>query len=680
MLMPEQMNRVLIVGSKDNLKQTIDILYKSEAVHLIDFPAEEQGFSIGSPLPEASDASQRLLKLRALEKDLELAEDNCPKEVVEVCKIRSDCDMSVKELEEKLTAVVGDRSKAQSRISEIQNDVKLLEPFFSIEIPLELYKGYTHLAVSTGFVKSDPTSAMRQVSPDSEAVLSKDGKFVAAFYPKKDAAEVQKALVQSGFTEAPIPNGTGMPSTRAKELENEEAALVKSIEESSEKLTELQKKYGCMLNAADEQLSIDVQVAETPLRIGTSEHAFIIDGWVPQGDVEKLKAAINDTTGGKVYIDVLEVAARHESHAHDTGHIENVDYGKKDETPSKQNNNKTVKKFEFLTEMISTPKYNELDPSFILAITFPIFFGLMVGDVGFGLSFLILGALGLKKCTTPEWRTIATMLFFGGVWATFFGFVLFGEALGMHFGAVWINGATAADFPYGNEITWSWLLNTNLPHLGYFSKLVDVKILLFISLMIGFAHLGIGFGLGFYNKAKRFGMKHAVMEKFSWLMILIGGWFLLIYILDMLVTPLDSWGLPGLDYYLYISLILILPGVIMAYLGEGGGALLELPGLMSNVMSYTRLTAIAMSKAGLAFAFIELSFKIIGLNGINAIFAIIVFVVGMLMVFILGIISAGMHSIRLHYVELFQKFYEGGGVKFNPLRIVRKWTSEKVGE
>jgi len=680
MLSPEQMNRVIIVGSKENLKKTIDVLYESEAVHLVDFPAEEQGFTLGAPLPEASDASQRLLKLRALEKDLELTEESCPKEVVEVCKVRSDCDSSVKELDSQLGKIVEQRTKAQSRISEIQNEKKLLEPFFSIDIPLELYRGYSYLAVSTGHVKVDPNAQMRQVSANSEAILSKDGKFVAAFYPKKDSSEIQKVLVQCGFVEVPAPVGTGMPSTRSKEMDDEAVSLQQVIEDSSKKLEELQKKYGCILNAADEQLSIDVQIAETPLRLGTTEHAFVIDGWVPQSDIEKLQASLTQKTGGQVYMDVLEVAGRRESHEHDTGHIENVDYGHKDETPTKQNNNKTVKKFEFLTEMISTPKYNELDPSFILAITFPIFFGLMVGDVGFGLSFLILGALGLKKCTSPEWRTIATMLFFGGLWATIFGFALFGEALGMHFGPVWTAGADHTLFPYGDEITWSWLLHMNLPHMGFFSKLVDVKILLFISLMIGFAHLGIGFGLGMYNKARRFGLKHAVMEKFSWLMILVGGWFLLIYILDMLVTPLDSWGLPGLDYYLYLSLILILPGVIMAYLGEGGGALLELPGLMSNVMSYTRLTAIAMSKAGLAFAFIELSFKIIGLNGINAIFAIIVFVVGMLMVFILGIISAGMHSIRLHYVELFQKFYEGGGVKFNPLRIVRKWTKEKAGE
>ena len=89
--------------------------------------------------------------------------------------------------------------------------------------------------------------------------------------------------------------------------------------------------------------------------------------------------------------------------------------------PTLQRNGKTVKQFEFLTELISVPRYNEIDPSIFLAITFPIFFGLMVGDMGYGIPFLILGALGLKKCKSKEWRTIATMLFYGGIWATFSG-------------------------------------------------------------------------------------------------------------------------------------------------------------------------------------------------------------------------------------------------------------------
>jgi V/A-type H+-transporting ATPase subunit I len=64
-------------------------------------------------------------------------------------------------------------------------------------------------------------------------------------------------------------------------------------------------------------------------------------------------------------------------------------------------------------------------------------------------------------------------------------------------------------------------------------------------------------------------------------------------------------------------------------------------------------------------------------GGIGVVLGIVIFIVGQLTVLMLAIISAGIHGIRLHYVELFQKFYTGGGTKYNPLRVVRKYTSER---
>ena len=73
MLLPESMSKILVVGTKDQLPATIDLLYSLENVHVIDFPSDgEEGFTLGSPLSAASDASLKLLKLRSMEKDLEI--------------------------------------------------------------------------------------------------------------------------------------------------------------------------------------------------------------------------------------------------------------------------------------------------------------------------------------------------------------------------------------------------------------------------------------------------------------------------------------------------------------------------------------------------------------------------------------------------------------------------------
>jgi V/A-type H+-transporting ATPase subunit I len=313
----------------------------------------------------------------------------------------------------------------------------------------------------------------------------------------------------------------------------------------------------------------------------------------------------------------------------------------------------------------------------IIAITFPLFFGLMVGDVAYGILFMALGWLGLKKVRTDDWRMISTMLFFGGVWATIFGVFLFGEAFGLHF-ARQITGGT-------EELSWSFLLNMDLPHsidlagisipLGVFSKLHDVNKLLLISVWIGIAHLFIGLGLGFANVAMRSGFVHAIKEKFSWVLILFGVALILPYML----AHLDN--IMAMDFTstaVLVPLAFVIIGIVLAIIGEGGTAILELPGLASNILSYTRLTAIGTSKAGLALAFNMIALEMLApAGGAMLIFGIVIFMVGHLAVFILAVISAGMHGIRLHYVELFGKFYKGGGLKFSPLKIVRKYTSER---
>jgi len=305
----------------------------------------------------------------------------------------------------------------------------------------------------------------------------------------------------------------------------------------------------------------------------------------------------------------------------------------------------------------------------------------MVGDIGYGIPFILLGILGLKKCASKEWRTIATMLFWGGIWATFLGLFLFGDLFGMPIGARWIAEPSytmeqlKVMYPYGNELSWSSMTQTFLPNPGYLSKLNSVKLFLYITIWIGFLHLTIGYIVGIYNESIRHGFKHAFFHKVSWLMILVGGAFLLLYFVDLLILQ-SPVGLD--DPRFLIGMVLIMPGIAISLVGEGATTILELPTVLSNVISYTRLAAIGMSKAGMALAFNMIAIEMIApAGGFAIVAAMLVFFIGHLMIFILAVITAGIHGIRLHYVEQFQKFFSGGGLKFNPLKIVRKYTIER---
>jgi len=684
MLLPEPMSKILVVGTKDRLPASIELLYGLEDVHVVDFSPDEEGFSLGAPLPAASDASHKLLKLRSMEKDLEVDETKY-KEKVPVSKIVPMLDSSIEEIETEMQGTIASKAARQARLSEAQSKKALLEPFRAIDLDLSMYKGYQNLDVIAGYVHSNPEAQLVEaLGGDMELFTNPDGTFIVAFVPVAKADEAQRVLVQSGFTEVAVPEGTGKPEQLASALETEISGLSKELEDVENKIEQLREKHANFILASDEHLSIVVEKSELPLRMGATEHSFVLEAWVPTSEVDKVKKAFADKFQEDIYVELLEDKTRVDVHESEEemkmeaglATAEAVAVPMAEETPVKLEHGKGVGHFEFFTKLLATPRYNEIDPTGAVAIFFPLFFGLMVGDVGYGIPFTVLGYLGLKKCTSKEWRAIATMLFYGGICAIFFGLFLFGDMLGIEFHSA-----------NPTELSWSALLGIEFPkvlfnlgdlsvQLGYYSKLGSVKILLYLSLWIGIIHLLVGLCLGFYNQTIRHGIKHAIMEKFSWIMIMVG--FALVVLLVMIDVLIRGYPLSLTDPRLVIGTILIVVGLVLAVKGEGGKAIVELPEVMSNVLSYTRLAAIGMSKAGMALAFNFIAIEMLGAEGgIMIIFGLLIFVVGHLMIFILAIISAGLHGIRLQYVELFNKFYEGGGLDFNPLKIERKHTLEE---
>ena len=699
MLLPEPMSRILVIGTRKRLPDAIDLLYGLENVHVIDFETGEEGFTLGAPLPEASDASRKLLKLRSAEKDLEIDADSYSG-AVPVSQVRSELDVSIAKLDDEVMVALESRNAKQLRLSEAQSRLAQLEPYRSIPLDVEMYRGYDNLEVLAGNVRSDPEPALEKaLSGQYEMFAAKGGSFVVLFVSAKHVEEAQRILAESGFIEVPLPTGVGLPGDAAAALDNEIAKASEELDVANKEIARLNESYTPTIVASDEYLSIMVEKAELPLRMGATVHSFILEAWVPTSSYEAVTAAFASKFGDAVHLELLENKGREEHHA-DEGEIkmeggldtaEAVSLPMKEEPPVKLEHGRNTGRFEFFVKLLSTPRYNEIDPTITVAIFFPMFFGLMVGDVGYGLPFIVLGLLGLKRCKSAEWRGISTMLFYGGIWAVFFGLFLFGDMMGIEF----------THAPHAKELvegwatpTWATLLGIDIPHtlftiggfdvnLGYFTKLGSVQILLYGSLWIGIAHLLTGLALGFYNMMLRHGLKAAILEKLSWILVFIGFACLLPVVIDVLIRGND---ISFSDPLLLAGIGLFVVGMLMALKGEGGSALIEMPEVMSNTLSYTRLIAIGMSKAGMALAFNYISLGLIAgigtaagatSNPVMLIAALLIFVVGHLMIFMLAILSAGLHGIRLQYVELFKKFYEGGGVDFDPLKIRRKHTVEE---
>jgi V/A-type H+-transporting ATPase subunit I len=439
-------------------------------------------------------------------------------------------------------------------------------------------------------------------------------------------------------------------------------------------ILEFRKRYAEFILASEEYLAIEVQKAEAPVLFGMTDHSFLIDCWIPTDDLQRVKEVLEKEMQGSLYLEEIEV--KH-----------------KDEPPTLLKNPRPVRRFEYLLELYSLPNYRDIDPSFILSLIFPLFFGLMIGDIGYGILLILFGVLFMKKFKESEgFSNIGWYIIIAGIFSSLFGLFLFGDMFGLPF-------LPPVGETVGVAYSWSTLLGFHIPIPSVIHKMESLGMtqLLVISIIIGFLHLGLGLLIGFIVERKH-NRKHAI-TKIGLIFVLIalallifvmadwtiGQWlkplkgsmvapFLWNFFIPLVKTGFSFGGL----LIPYVSVVFGVLGIVMIIIVTGGFGLVEVLEVTSHLISYTRLAAICVAKAAMAFAFNMIGLGLI-LSGniIIGILGVILLIFMQLMVFSLGALSSGIQAVRLHYVEFFMKFYKGEGIRFNPFRYVRKYTTTK---
>ena len=402
---------------------------------------------------------------------------------------------------------------------------------------------------------------------------------------------------------------------------------------------------------------------------------------LPPWNMAKFLAAIDLNKDGKINLPELDIALSsinasdsHSSDEHDGDITPPIEFV----------NGKVTEPFELLVDLVGRPKYGTYDPSMLLMMTFPLFYGLILGDWGYGLVLCLLASyLGTKSfAKDPLAKNGITILRWMGIWCIIWG-LIFAEG----FGFVWDNtGQLGNSSPFASFYDWTYA-NVHLPHM--IADLLNLGGLhmpfhratpggglqeyVVISVYIGIAHIFLGLVIGLATVFKAHGAAAAYFEKGSWLLILTGG---SMQARNMVMGYNPLFEVQIWTIMIFVGLISLIIGLaIYEKFGWVGGIIMgpiETFGLLANTLSYLRIMGVGVAGVKIAEVSITMGWENIGPaldsgDYIALILGVVMFVLIQLFAIALGILSPTIHAVRLHFVEWMGKFYDGSGRAFKPL-------------
>ncbi|MCL7410935.1 MAG: V-type ATP synthase subunit I [Methanosarcinaceae archaeon] len=645
MLSPKQMSRVTIVGHKTIMEQTVNALHGINSFHIEDYNDEELGLKIGKSFENADDVSSKLIKIRSISSFLGIKKTDVGKQNVE--SLFKELDTKLVELDDEVSKRTDRKNEIENHLKELDALNKELQPFITIPLDLDQYSGYENLAVFSGVVKGDIEFKLSSITKSYELFSDARSGTIVLFVLKEHADAVSDILPEFAFKELRVPEISGLPADLLKKIREDIVNSQNDIQSLNAEIESLRLKYSDFILASDELLSIEAQKSEVPLRVATSEHTFMMDGWVPNEDYDMLVSTVENATNGRAFISRTAVTREEDSIV-----------------PIKYDNPKISRPFEEIMNLYSRPRYSEIDPTSLIFITFPLFYGMILGDIGYAVILMGL-ALGIKKLVKSDAvKPLMNILIYCQISTLIFG-VLYGEFLGFPLASLHTEHGIVAGLIPGFE-------TINLFASPFATEMITypvhrthlVMTMIVVTALIGVVHINIGYLLGFVNERRKHGIVAAMLEKGSWLVIELG----------ILLLALGYAGyIPSA-----VGIAVFLIGFVMLLKGEGIKGPIELPALLSNSLSYTRIIAVGLSSIYIASTVNQIAFEMVMPKsfGLMTIFAILIFLFGHALNTVLSIIAPGLHALRLQYVEFFTKFYEGGGIKYNPFGYIRKYTEE----
>lgn len=439
---------------------------------------------------------------------------------------------------------------------------------------------------------------------------------------KEELAKAHFSIVWYAFEEAP-----------SVELEKNLKAQQAVVDAKKKVLEDLQEEKDLLrqLQLSSEVTYNELQKEQAKNELVNGQHVFVLQGWMTQKAAEAVESQLKEKLGEGEYVFLpLEIAEE--------------EY---EEVPTVLENNAFLQPFENLTEMYGLPKYGELDPTPYTAPFYLVFFGMMAADFGYGAllwlgTFIMLKFFHFDKGMNRNLKFFHLLSYPVMIWG-----IVFGSAFG-------------ADLPF--------------QPLSLSKDLITIMIL---SIIFGVIQIMVGLSLGAYSNLKKKAYVDAYTSHLGWLAIITG---IILYVLGSMVLNISWIATIGSSIAIIAAVAIVVVTVLSSENKWGGLAsglynLYGISGYVADVVSYTRLMALAVSGGSIASAFNMLVgflppvarftagiFLIVALQGLNI---------------FLSFLGAYVHGLRLQFVEFFGKFYDGGGRALKPFKTYEKYVDIK---
>ncbi|MFX1520614.1 MAG: V-type ATP synthase subunit I [Promethearchaeota archaeon] len=680
MLFPSKMQVAKIIIPKKYTRNVTKALQDLECIEFIDI--EHKALARGPEHANREDIYDLLSRVTSIVNVLDLDKEKVPKNKIQVDETEIENVISfTRDLIEKTDAVISlqeEKAELEKRLQEKkEQSEKILElnKHFGIE---DTYLGIIGEGpYFTAIIGSTETKSLPEIEwklsevtdntcfIDSSEVEKGESLLLIASL-NKHLEVIRRVLRDYGFSELDVSDVIDSLSEDKQELE-------KRLNDCKSQISEITKIYGLNLLAARELLMIEKKNIDVTTNFRElSQDVTILWGWVPKQKLKEIRKTLDECTNKKCVVEITEPKVEEE------------------EIPSNIPHRSIFAPAIDLVSSYGIPTYSELDPTLFMFFTFPLIFGMMFADVGHGAVLAILAAVGIiakrRKMEVNEFVNYflrgAELIFLCGVSSIFWGFV-FGSVFGDHFGS---NAHPAhpstpiGEFLQGiNSIFWFSPMEGNEAVKIFSFYLPPIMTLLIISFIVAAIHITMGLVLKFVRFTKEGNVLEAITVPLMLLWIYWGALYLVyqsmprneeglitrfsIDITALLNNPIQLVTTVG------VPLIIMAIGLFAKHGGEGAMEGLEyILALLSNTISYGRIVALNAVHAILSVLILE------PFVGVGFMLWIAGIVLNTILVGLLEGILAFIHTLRLHWVEWFSKFYSGTGKEFKPFESERKFT------